>query len=279
MARYGMAIDLDRCIGCYNCQVACKDEHVGNDFSPIAKPQPTFGHFWMGLKEQERVLSEAHIRVYYYPHMCNHCDDAPCIKAAKDGSVYKRDDGVVIIDPEKSVGQKELAAACPYSAIFWNEEQNVPQKCTFCAHLLDEGWDTPRCVQTCPTDCLIFGDLDDPESRIAKFVAERQPKDLYPKHQTRPRVTYSGLPQPVVTGCVVRGDNEEAGDGSRIELTAQNGQRVELTADAYGEFSLNGAMPGKGQLTVSLDGYETEKRDIHVTEDVTALGDIVLSKK
>jgi Fe-S-cluster-containing dehydrogenase component len=129
MARYGMAIDLDRCIGCYNCQVACKDEHVGNDFTPIAKPQPTFGHFWMGFKEQERVLSSSRIRVYYYPHMCNHCDDAPCIKAAKNGGAYKRDDGIVILDPEKAAGQKELVAACPYGAIFWNEELNTPQKC------------------------------------------------------------------------------------------------------------------------------------------------------
>ncbi|MEJ2699467.1 MAG: carboxypeptidase regulatory-like domain-containing protein [Desulfuromonadales bacterium] len=278
MARYGMAIDLDRCIGCYNCQVACKDEHVGNDFTPIAKAQPTFGHFWMGLKEQERVLSDAHIRVYYYPHMCNHCDDAPCIKAAKGGSVYKRNDGIVIVDPEKSVGQKQLVEACPYGAIFWNEELNIPQKCTFCAHLLEEGWSVPRCVQTCPTDCLIFGDLDDPESRISKFVAERQPKTLYPEHQTRPRVTYAGLPRPIVSGTVVKADNEECGEGARVELKGQGGTRLEAQADAYGDFCFNGAVPGKGKLTVSLEGYNTIELDTDITSDVTALGDIVLSK-
>ena len=174
----------------------------------------------MSLKEQERVLSSDRIRVYYYPHLCNHCGDAPCIKAAKDGAIYKRADGIVIVDPEKAAGQKQLVEACPYGAIFWNEEAQLPQKCTFCAHLLDEGWQMPRCVQTCPTDCLIFGDLDDPESRIAKFVAERQPAPLYPEHQTQPSVLYAGLPQPVVSGTVVRGDNEEAGEGASVELVA-----------------------------------------------------------
>lgn len=278
MARYGMAIDLDRCIGCYNCQVACKDEHVGNDFPHIAKSQSTFGQFWMSLKEQERVLSSDRIRVYYYPHLCNHCGDAPCIKAAQGGAVYQRADGIVIVDPDQAVGQKQLVDSCPYGAIFWNEEANLPQKCTFCAHLLDDGWQVPRCVQTCPTDCLIFGDLDDPESRIAKFVAARQPGVLYPQHQTQPQVLYAGLPQPVVSGTVVRGDNQEAGDGATVELVGPSGKKQQLVADAYGEFCLNGAEPGKTQLSISLGGYVTLQQTLEVGKDVTMLGELSLKR-
>ncbi|MBE0596643.1 MAG: oxidoreductase [Desulfuromonadales bacterium] len=279
MARYGFVVDLDRCIGCYNCQIACKDEHVGNDFSPIAKPQPTFGHFWMGIKEQERVLSSARIRVYYYPHMCNQCDDAPCLKAAQGGAVYKRDDGIVIIDPDKSAGQKQLVDACPYGAIFWNEQLNIPQKCTFCAHLLDQDWQLPRCVQTCPTDCLIFGDLDDPESRISKFLTTRQGEELYPQYQTKPRVTFAGLPKPVVSGIVIKGDNQEGGFEAKVELVGASGKKRELQADGFGEFYFNDVEPGKGQLTVNLAGYATVNLEVEVGADVTALEEIVLPKK
>jgi len=279
MSRYGMAIDLDRCIGCYNCQVACKDEHCGNDFPPVAKSQPTFGQFWMSLKEQERVLSPSRIRVYYYPHLCNHCDDAPCVKASKNGAAYKRADGIVIIDPVKAEGQKELVESCPYGAIYWNEAAQLPQKCTFCAHLLDDGWDTPRCVQTCPTDCLIFGDLDDPGSRIAKFVAERGPGVLYPEHKTSPRVSYAGLPQPVVTGTLVQADNEEAAGGATVSLTGPSGKSLQATTDVYGEFCLNGIEPGSCRLTISHAGYRAQEQNLEVGADVTMLGDILLQKQ
>ena len=103
MARYIMAIDLKYCIGCYNCQIACKDEHVGNEFPPIAKSQSTFGHFWMSIKEQERVLSPSHIKVAYIPTPCQHCEDPACMKAAKNEAIYRRPDGIVIIDPEKVI--------------------------------------------------------------------------------------------------------------------------------------------------------------------------------
>ena len=84
MTRYAMAIDLRTCIGCYNCQIACKDEHVGNEFMPITQSQPTFGHFWRGIDEIEREISPSKIKVDYIPTLCQHCEDAPCIKEAKE---------------------------------------------------------------------------------------------------------------------------------------------------------------------------------------------------
>src|SRR3989304_1112943 len=174
MARYGMVLNLDRCIGCYNCQVACKDEHVGNDFPPIARSQPTYGHFWIGIREVERVLSPSHIRVTYIPIPCQQCGDAPCVRAATNGAIYRRSDGIVIIDPAKAAGQKQLVESCPYGVIFWNEKENLAQKCTFCAHLLDDGWSQPRCVQTCPARCMSFGDLDGPRGAAPKTPPERR---------------------------------------------------------------------------------------------------------
>lgn len=94
---------------------------------------------------------------------CMHCEDPLCVKAAKNKAVYKRPDGIVIIDPEKAKGQKQIVSACPYSAIWWNEETQTPQKCTFCAHLLDQGWKVPRCVQACPTGALSFQSLEENE--------------------------------------------------------------------------------------------------------------------
>ena len=83
------------------------------------------------------------------PVMCNHCDDAPCMKAAKNGAITKRADGIVIIDPVKSKGQKQIVDACPYGAISWNEELQIPQAWIFDAHLLDEGWTKTRAEQSC----------------------------------------------------------------------------------------------------------------------------------
>ena len=97
----------------------------------------------------------------FMPVMCNHCDDAPCMKAATDGAVKKRDDGIVIIDPVKAKGQKEIVDACPYGAVYWNEESQLPQAWIFDAHLLDTGWDKTRAEQCCPTDVFTSVKVED----------------------------------------------------------------------------------------------------------------------
>ncbi len=275
MTRYAMTIDLHRCIGCYNCQIACKDEHVGNDFPPLAVAQPTFGHFWMGIEEKERKLAPSHIKVVYIPKLCQHCGEAACIRAARNGAVYRRPDGIVIIDPEKAVGQKQLVEACPNGAIFWNEEKNLPQKCTFCAHLLDDGWSEPRCVQTCPTGCLHFGDLDDPGSDIARFQRENQPEVLRPDLETRPSVTYVGLPKPHVSGTVIYGDRDECASGIALSL---KGPSAVLTArtDPFGDFAFDNVAPGTYSLECRVEGYAPCMKTFEMTGDILYLGEIFL---
>jgi len=154
MNKWNLIVDIAKCHDCNNCFLACKDEYFENDFPPYSSAQPRMGQRWIDILRKERGQFPR-VDVSYLPLLCMHCDDADCIKAAEGGAVYKRDDGIVIIDPLKAKGKKSIVESCPHGVIWWNDELDLPQKCTFCAHLLDEGWDKPRCVQVCPTGAAI----------------------------------------------------------------------------------------------------------------------------
>ncbi len=171
------------------------------------------------------------------PLPCMHCEDALCIRAAYKGEIYCRPDGIVIIDPEKSVGQKHLVSSCPYRVIYWNEEKNIPQKCTFCAHLLDAGWKEPRCVEACPTGALIFGDLNNPKSEVSKLVASGKVEILHPEYNMKEKVSYIGLPKRFIAGTVVFGDKDECAENVSVTLTIQGEKKV-IKTDNYGDFEL-----------------------------------------
>ena len=144
MKKWNMIIDVAECTNCQLCTLSAMDEYVGNDWPGYAAPMPKHGHKWIDILQKERGQFPF-IDIAYVPTMCNHCDDAPCIKAAgNDGAITKRDDGIVIIDPEKAKGRRELVEACPYGHIWWNEELQLPQAWPFDAHLLDQGWTKTR---------------------------------------------------------------------------------------------------------------------------------------
>ena len=150
------------------------------------------------------------IKVAYMALPCMHCENAPCVTLSANNAVYRRPDGIVIIDPEKAKGQKEIVTLCPYRVIYWNEEKGIPQKCTFCAHLLDDGWKEPRCAEACPTSAIVFGDLDDPESEVSKLVASGKAEMLHPEYGLKTSVQYIGLPKRFIAGTVVFAGLEEA---------------------------------------------------------------------
>jgi len=269
-------IDITRCNGCFNCQIACKDEHVDNDWSPYAKPQPDMGHFWLRVNEVERGVVPK-VKVSYIPKLCLQCENPPCEKAARDGAVYRRKDGIVIIHPEKSKGQREILESCPYGCIFWNGELDIPQKCTFCAHLLDQGWKEPRCVEACCTGAMIFGEYD----QLKDIIHKRKAEIFNPESGLKPRVYYIGLPKRFVAGTVLCEKIGEPLENAKITLSnLSTRESITTQADNYGDFEYEGLeMGGKFSVLIEKAGYQNKLIQPVRTEKDVYLGEIFLLPK
>ncbi len=265
------AIDLSVCNGCYCCQIACKDEHVGNDWSPYAKPQPDTGQFWIGLTELVRGQVPK-VKVTYIPKLCHHCDEAPCMAECKAEAIYQRDDGMVIIDPVKCTGCKLCADTCPHDAIFFNEQLNIAQKCTGCSHLRDndpEEWPVPRCVDQCPTDALRFGEEDE----FADFIEEAEL--LNPGAGTKSRVYYKHLPRKFVAGTVYDPREKEVIIGADCTLKDNSsGETFTAVTDNFGDFWFRGLADDRTfTLTITKGRKSKTVRNIATATDLS-LGDI-----
>jgi tetrathionate reductase subunit B len=260
------------CNGCHNCQIACKDEHVANDWTPIAKPQPDTGHFWLKLDEKVRG-QVPRVKVAYTALLCNHCDEAPCIPACKVEAIYKREDGLVIIDPVKCTGCKNCVDACPYSVIYFNEGLNLAQKCTGCAHLLDSGWKEPRCVDACPTLALKFME----ESEAKEYIKKAEVIKPERKAADKPRVYYLNLPKKFIAGTVYDPVEKEVIIGAEVTL-AEAGSKKVYTAktDSYGDFEFEKLPDAKFNLSITK-GKKSKKIAVSTEEKDISLGDIPLA--
>ncbi len=264
-------IDIEKCNGCYNCQVACKDEHCDNDWRPIAAPQPDTGHFWMKVTDIVQG-SVPKVRVRYMHDMCQQCDDAPCITSCKSKAIYKRADGIVIIDPEKCTGNRQCIDACPYKVVYFNTDLNISQKCTFCAHLLDQGWTEPRCVDACPTGALTFGEEEDLKDLIAGAEV------LKPEAGAKPRVYYKNLPNKYfIAGAVYDPDEDEVLEGATVTLTnLATKQTATLSTDLFGDFWFERQESGTYALKIEKEGYALATIDsVNASKDIN-VGDIEL---
>jgi molybdopterin-containing oxidoreductase family iron-sulfur binding subunit len=195
MARYGIVLDLNRCTGCMTCVIACKQEN-------LTRP----GVWWNKVLELENETLD---RIIYLRYACMHCDNPPCVEACPEHAIYKREDGIVLIDHEKCKGHGECAQACPYGVIDMNPDEDyfpgqklpfevtsdthrihVPGKastCTLCVHRIDQGKE-PACVVGCPSKVMIFGDLDDPSSPIREKLSKSE--QLLAFEGTNPKVSY-----------------------------------------------------------------------------------------
>jgi Fe-S-cluster-containing dehydrogenase component len=264
-------IDIARCNGCYCCQIACKDEHVGNDWTPYAKPQPDTGQYWMKMNEFVRGTVPK-VKMHYQPLLCAHCDKALCREACPiEDAIYKRDDGLVIIDPTKCSGCKNCVDACPYHAIYFNEDLNIAQKCTGCAHLLDNGWKVPRCVDACPTECLKFG--EDFELRDLIMKGESP----HPEFKIKPRLYYLNMPKRFVAGTVYDPAANEVVVGAICTLSdVGSGDRFTATTDGFGDFWFDGLKVGDFSLKIAKDGKSRTLGPINTKKDAN-LGEIPLS--
>ena len=263
-------IDVAKCSGCYNCQFACKEEHCTNEWLPFAAKQPMTGQFWLGMEEHVEG-SRPKIRIHYIPVLCNHCEDPACLRAAENGAVYKREDGLVIIDPEKAAGQKKIAEACPYGAIFWNEELQLPQKCTGCAHLIEEGR-VPRCVDVCHTGALAFGE----EREYADFIDGASVR--LPESGTGPKVYYRNIPGRFIAGTLYDPEEEVVIRNARCRLTCGDKQ-WETTTDIFGDFWFRDLFRGTFGLSIKAEGFE----ELHLPQIDTEgnsinLGDLPMNR-
>jgi tetrathionate reductase subunit B len=261
-------IDIARCSGCHNCQLACKDEHVGNDWTPYAKAQPMTGQFW--IKVNETVHGTApKVKIHYMPALCNHCEKAACMEACPSGAICRRDDGLVLINPAKCSGCKRCVKACPYDAIFFNDGLKIAQKCTGCAHLLDHGSTRPRCADVCPSGALQFGEEAELQPLLAGTAV------LRPEAGLNPKVFYKNIPGRFIAGTVYDPKNEEIVEGARCHLSS--GPKVwDVITDDFGDFWFNDLPAGSYDLTVTADGFAPKHFCSLETGRDLNLGDIPL---
>jgi Fe-S-cluster-containing dehydrogenase component len=265
-------INTSRCSGCYACQLACKDEHCGNDWMPYAKPQPEWGQFWMKIHELERGTVPK-VKIAFIPVLCQHCKDAPCIPACPVSAIIRRSDGLVFIDPKKCTGCQSClnADACPYGVIFYNEQLHLAQKCTGCAHLLDRGWPIkePRCADACHMEAIKFGE----EAELSSLISTAEV--FHPEFGTSPGVYYIGLPKRFIAGTVYDPSIKEIIKDATCSL---NGEGVSLTAktDGFGDFWFEGLKVGTFSVKIEAAGKTWTKDNISTESDIN-LGDIALS--
>lgn len=176
-----MVVDTRRCTGCMSCQVSCKME---NDVP--------FGVFrsWVKIVQKGEYPN---IRQHFLPRLCNHCDDPPCVKVCPTQASYRRDEGgLVLIDDKKCIGCKYCMLACPYDARFTNPVKGTADKCSFCDHLVDKGLE-PTCVRSCMGRARIFGDLNDPNSKVSQVLRDNAVTVLKAGLGTAPKVFYIGM--------------------------------------------------------------------------------------
>lgn len=167
MARNCLVVDLNRCIGCYGCEVACKQEN-----------NITVGEYWNKVLEVGPFGDLPHIRKYWLPTMCQQCEDAPCIHVCPTGASFRNEDGVVLVNKEVCIGCKYCMIACPYGVRGWNPDEHVVEKCTLCQQRTSVGQE-PACVVNCCGEARFYGDLDDPDSPASKAIAAADPADVH----------------------------------------------------------------------------------------------------
>jgi len=203
---YAMGIQIDRCIGCGLCVKACKVENDVLD-------EPYFFRTWVerysifkdgevavespegginGFPEREEEETRDVMRSFFVPKLCNHCDNPPCVQVCPVGATFKTEDGVVLVDEEYCIGCRYCIQACPYGARYLDPRTKTADKCTFCYHRITKGL-LPACVEVCPTQARIFGELGPRSSALERMKRTKSLQVLKPALNTEPKVFYSDL--------------------------------------------------------------------------------------
>jgi Fe-S-cluster-containing dehydrogenase component/formate-dependent nitrite reductase membrane component NrfD len=177
MTQFGFLIDNRKCIGCHACTVACKSENE----VPLG-----VNRTWVKYTEKGAFPNT---RRYFQVTRCNHCANPPCVRICPVAAMYQRADGIVEFDASRCIGCKACMQACPYDAIYIDPASHTAAKCHFCAHRTDVGLE-PACVVVCPEHAILAGDIDNPDSEIARAVATQQVRVRKPEQGTQPKLFY-----------------------------------------------------------------------------------------
>ncbi|MBI4336310.1 MAG: 4Fe-4S dicluster domain-containing protein [Chloroflexi bacterium] len=206
-------VDVSKCIGCMKCLEACKREN-------LVPPDPDSRRTWVeeytagedgaalghtanwGSDGPERTGPSAEhqepagTKGFFVPKLCNQCEDPPCVPVCPVSATFQTEDGIVLVDAKRCIGCKYCIMACPYGARYLHNGTRTVDKCTWCYHRITKGL-PPACVEVCPVEARLFGDLNDPESPVRKLLKEKMTQVLRPETGTKPRVRYLGLQEGV----------------------------------------------------------------------------------
>jgi Fe-S-cluster-containing dehydrogenase component/formate-dependent nitrite reductase membrane component NrfD len=185
MANYGFVIDLRKCIGCHACTIACKAEHQ----IPVG-----VNRCWVKTVEKGAFPDT---RRFFFPVLCNQCVEAPCVRICPTNALFKRRDGIVDLNGQSCIGCRACMEACPYDQLFIDPNTRTAEKCNFCANRVENTL-LPACVSVCPTECRIFGDLDDATSQVAQIVQREAFTVRKPEKGTGPKVFYLGAEESAI---------------------------------------------------------------------------------
>lgn len=280
MKKWNLIIDVEKGVDFINAVLSAKDEYVGNEHTGYSAP--------VALESSDIVTLERKVRgetpivdAVNVLRMCNHCDDGPCMKVGGD-AVRKRDDGIVIIDPEKAKGRRDIVDACPHDAIVWNEELQLPQSWIFDAHLLDQGWEKPRCVSACASGGIEAVKVTDDEMR--QRVEDEQLEVLNPEFDTKPRIYYRNLYRYntlLVGGTVVSvtGSREDCVAGATVALVSEGSADIVVKTDPFGEFRFERLSPDTDLCKIHIrhDDFATKVISVEI-EDSCNVGVVQLDR-
>lgn len=259
--------DHNKCNGCYGCQIGCKDETCYNDWMPYSLPQPTTGQYWLRLEDVIHGQVPK-VKLEYKP-IIGAQDEA--IREYAPEVLQEREDGLIVIDPVKAKGRKDLAEK--FEGVYWNEELNVPQGCTGCAHLVDEGA-IPHCVELCVLGALQFGDKEDFEDVIANATCVEDVNGNEPTDKTH--VYYLNMPHLFIGGEVWDPSVDEEIEGATVTLSGD--AEAQTATDAFGDFWFRRIDAGNYHIKIEAEGFKTVEQDV-VVEKSLNLGDFALEKE
>ncbi len=255
-----LVMDIASCMDCNDCFMACKDEHVYNDWMPYTAGQERHGPRWCNMLRTERG-QYPRIDVAYLALMCQHCENCPLVEA---GYATRREDGIVLMDHEKAKGVKEVMDMCPYGVLWWNNEVDEAQKCTMCAHILDMNQPPymPRCAHSCPTESMRYYDVEPEE--MEQIIEEQGLRVYKPEYGMNPHVYYKNLyrfTEHFISGEVVDKETDDCVEDATVTLKGEGKEETQKT-DYFGEFKFDQLLPGTYEIGVNGKPMQTVELEI-----------------